>query len=47
MQQRIIVKNPQGAIVYSTNSLADAERVIRNHEINGLPGFHFDFENVK
>ena len=44
--QRIIVKNPSGATVYSTNSIADAERFIKNHEINGLSGFTLDFENV-
>lgn len=43
--QRIVVKNPQGATVYYTNSIADAERFIRNHEINGLHGFKFDIEN--
>ena len=43
--QRIVVKNPQGATVYYTNSISDAERFIRNHEVNGMKGFRMDFEN--
>lgn len=43
--QRIVVKNPQGMTVYYTNSISDAERFIRQHEVNGLKGFTFDFEN--
>lgn len=44
MATRIVVKNPSGNAVYYTNSIADAERFIRNHEVNGLKGFKLDIE---
>lgn len=45
MATRVVVKNPSGAVVYYTNSIADAERFIRNHEMNGLKGFKLDVEH--
>lgn len=45
MNQKIVVKNPSGIVVYSTTTITDAERFIRNHEMNGLKGFTIDFIN--
>lgn len=46
MQQRIVVKNPSGMVVYQTNSLNDAREFIINHEREGLKGFKLDIEKI-